>query len=418
MHAEVIAIGSELTSGARLDTNSQWLSRELRTAGIPVHFHSTVADELDDLVNVFRVAVDRADVVLATGGLGPTLDDLTREALARLIDAPLRLHEPSLEHIRSLFARRGSPMPERNTVQAMFPEGSVPLPNPRGTAPGIWLEIVRGPDRPPCRLAAMPGVPGEMKPMFREQVLPRLPSTGRVIRELCLKCFGAGESAIEQMLGDLTSRGRNPEVGITAHEATITLRITAEADSADECARLLQQTERTIHERLGDLVYGRDDEELEDVVVRLLQDRQATVATCEMPTAGPLGQWLTRPVGFETCFAGGLVVPRIDVLPSVLGIDAAGLSRADDPQSFAERLARRIRSVFDADFGLAVVGTASLQKPVDRDEFPADWIALSAADGTKSRSLKPAGDPSIWRSRTAKAALDLLRRHLLDQPAS
>ena len=220
MKAEIIAIGSELTSGAKLDTNSQWLSTELSEIGIPVHFHSTMADDRQTMLEVFQTAVSRSDIVLVTGGLGPTLDDLTRELIAELTGTELVLDEPSLAFIEDLFAKRGRVMAERNRIQAMFPAGSEVLTNPVGTAPGIWMEVPRE-GRPPSLLAAMPGVPSEMKKMYREQVLPRLPQGQRVIRRSSVHCFGQGESNIEEMLGDLTARDRNPEVGITASSATI-----------------------------------------------------------------------------------------------------------------------------------------------------------------------------------------------------
>jgi nicotinamide-nucleotide amidase len=178
MHAEIIAVGTELTTGAKLDTNSQWLSLELAAVGIPVKYHTTVADDLEAMLGVLRDAVNRSDVVLVTGGLGPTLDDLTRDCMAELVQAELVLHEPSLEFIKSLFAHRKREMPERNAVQAMFPEGSTPLANPRGSAPGIWMEVPRKGSPIPCQLAAMPGVPSEMKRMFQREVLPRLPAGG------------------------------------------------------------------------------------------------------------------------------------------------------------------------------------------------------------------------------------------------
>ncbi|HVW00391.1 MAG TPA: competence/damage-inducible protein A, partial [Planctomycetaceae bacterium] len=157
MHAEIIAVGTELTSGAKLDTNSQWLSVELAAAGIPTQFHTSVADDLAANVALFKLACERSDIVLITGGLGPTLDDLTREALAAVVDRPLVLHEPSLVVIREMFARRAREMPERNRVQALFPEGSEPIANPRGTAPGVWMEVPRiGSEA--CQVAAMPGV--------------------------------------------------------------------------------------------------------------------------------------------------------------------------------------------------------------------------------------------------------------------
>src|SRR5947208_2194813 len=172
MKAEIISIGSELTSGQNLDTNSQWLSQRLAEIGIPVHWHTTVADDLADNVGALRVAAGRAQLVLVSGGLGPTQDDLTREALAAAAGVGLVLHEPSLAHIREMFAKRGRTMPERNSVQAMIPDGGEPIPNDHGTAPGVWMRLGN------AWVAAMPGVPSEMFAMFEERVRPLLLSLG------------------------------------------------------------------------------------------------------------------------------------------------------------------------------------------------------------------------------------------------
>ncbi len=270
--AEVISIGDELASGERLDTNSQWLSQRLGESGIQAVYHTTVADDLAANVAVFRLALARADVVVATGGLGPTADDLTREAIAGAIGAELFLDTPSLEHIRALFARSNREMPERNRQQAMFPAGRRPIPNPAGTAPGIFWEQPR-PGHLDCRLFALPGVPAEMREMFSQSVAPAvgamLPEP-RMIRHRRIKCFGVGESQLEAMLPDLIRRGREPSVGITVHEATITLRITAAGRTAAECLAAMSPTEETILEALDILVFGTEDDELEDAVVRQL----------------------------------------------------------------------------------------------------------------------------------------------------
>ncbi|HVJ67918.1 MAG TPA: molybdopterin-binding protein, partial [Caulifigura sp.] len=223
MLAEIVAIGTEITSGAKLDTNSQWLSQQLSDLGIPTGYHTSIADDLEANVACLRIAVDRADVVIVSGGLGPTLDDLTRSALAALINRPLVLDQSALAAIEDMFRKRGRQMPDRNRVQAQFPEGSTVLANPIGTAPGIGLEIPRA-GKSPCLVAALPGVPSELKRMFAEQVIPRLPSSDEVIRRYRIHCYGCGESQADELLGDLTARGRDPEIGITAHEATITLR--------------------------------------------------------------------------------------------------------------------------------------------------------------------------------------------------
>ncbi len=279
MRAEIIAVGTELTNGSKLDTNSRWLSIELGKLGFPVGFHTTVADELTPLVELLRLASQRSDFVLLTGGLGPTRDDLTREALAEWAGVSLVLDETSHERIRRRFTAQGRTMPERNIVQAMLPAGSIAIENRLGTAPGIWLETDGANGR--CRFAALPGVPSELKPMFFDFVVPRLPASGRVIRQCQLNCFGAGESAVEELLGELTARGREPEVGITAHEATITLRITATAADAAACDSQVEAVRATIRERLGELVFGDGDDELQHVVCRQLRRRAETQAVNE-----------------------------------------------------------------------------------------------------------------------------------------
>ena len=227
MIAEVVAIGDELTSGQRLDTNSQWLSQQLGDLGIQTLYHSTVGDDLDANARVFREAAERADLVISTGGLGPTADDLTRVAIARCFDRPLEFHAEVLETIRELFRRRGREMPERNRVQAEFPQGSTVVDNPQGSAPGFWLTLAR-PTLGDCHLVALPGVPAEMKEMWHQSLAPRLTqllgADRQIIAHKTIHCFGAGESDVEQMLPDIVRRGRIPSVGITASRATITLR--------------------------------------------------------------------------------------------------------------------------------------------------------------------------------------------------
>ena len=229
MKAEVISIGDELTSGNRLDTNSQWISQRLGEIGIQTAFHSTVGDCLEDNINVFQNAARRSDIVIATGGLGPTADDLTREVIASAFNAPLELRTDALAHIENLFSRRKRPMPERNRVQAMFPLGSNIIDNPHGTAPGIDF-VARNDDRS-CRIFALPGVPAEMKQMYQLSVEPALIRDHGAGKQRwfyhSIKVFGIGESDVEKMLPDLIARDRNPVVGITVSKATITLRIAA-----------------------------------------------------------------------------------------------------------------------------------------------------------------------------------------------
>ncbi len=330
MHAEIISIGDELTSGQRLDTNSQWLSMRLGELGVQVMYHTTVADNLEANVQVFRQAAERADLVIATGGLGPTADDLTREAIAAAAGTDLAFNPAAFAFIESLFARRKRPMSERNRVQAMFPRGSRVIPNPAGTAPGIDIDISR-PGRSSARLFALPGVPAEMREMWDQTVAPaisKLLDTPRVIRHQQIKCFGVGESDLEQMLPDLIRRGRDPQVGITVSGATITLRITASGESAEACYRAMEPTIKTIHECLGNLVFGEGDDELEHAVVRLLAAQHATLATAEWGSGGMIAHWLSEVPASIGRFLGGIVTREAQSFLPLLGIQSSPASAA------------------------------------------------------------------------------------------
>jgi nicotinamide-nucleotide amidase len=415
MQAEIISLGSELTSGAKLDTNSQWLSLELAEIGIPVQAHITIADDLDAMIEAIRTSAARSDILLLTGGLGPTLDDLTREALAKFAGVELVLHEPSLEHVKQMFSRRHRPMPERNVIQAMFPQGSEPLPNPRGTAPGIWMVSPRPGQSLPCRIAAMPGVPSEMKVMFRQQVLSRLDGGEQVIRRLRINCFGVGESQAEEMLGDLTARGKDPDVGITAHEATITLRITAQAGSIDECRAKIEKARATIANRMGTVAFGEEDEELEHAVVRLLHQRRASLSTAESGTGGLLALRLTGVPGFEACYMGGVVAPTNAAKRELVAVDPHILATSGPISAeVAQAMAAGCRKRFGTDFALAVTEWAAFDPDDPLAPVPASFVALAGPHGGRYEQVQHFGDPAIAKSRTAKSALNLLRLFLIE----
>ena len=407
MQAEIIAIGSELTSGAKLDTNSQWLSLELAELGIPVHYHTTMADSLDAMTETMRIAVDRSDLVFVTGGLGPTLDDITREAIAALAGVELELNEESLSHIRELFARRQREMPERNEIQAMFPVGSRPISNPRGSAPGIWREFVR--EGRVSQLIAMPGVPSEMKRMYKHEVRPHLPVSSRVLRRARVNCFGVGESTAEEMLGELTGRDREPEVGITVHEATITLRINAEGATEEECLAQISAARDEIQTRLGSLVFGEEDEQLQDVVIAGLARRGQTLACVEIGTGGVLATILSDVSGAEKCFHGGRVLPNAPALQGEFGlpVDLGGNSA-----EVAQRMAEACRELYCTDFAMAVTECPAFNPDDAEAEPPTTWVAVASADLTQTRSLTLLGDVSFTRTRTVKTVLDLLRHQL------
>lgn len=410
MRAEVIAIGDELITGQRLDTNSQWLSERLTEIGVEVAFHTTIGDRLADNVLAFQAAIERADVVIATGGLGPTADDLTREAISAAAGVPLVRHEASLEHIRQLFASRGRQMPERNSVQADFPAGAEPIPNAHGTAPGIDLEIARGASRP-CLVFALPGVPAELKPMWFQSVAPRIIAArgeARVIRHRRIKCFGVGESQLEAMLPEMIARTREPIVGITVSDATITLRITASGPDDASCLAAMEPTVETIYSTLGTVAFGEEEDELEDVVARLLKQRGKTIAVGEWATAGLLSQWLAKTSQAEACFTGGVVVNslrQLEQLAAVGGLEGA----AESDSLVATAAAEAARRLFSADYGLGVAAF-----PVDVDQPDARvHVSIATADRTRRMRFGCATHPAIRQARTAKQALNALRLLLL-----
>ena len=389
MHAEVIAIGDELTSGQRLDTNSRWMAAELGVLGIPVTFHTTVPDTLEAGIEAFRLAAGRADVVVVTGGLGPTADDLTRDVLAAVAGVPLDLSEEALVAVESRFTRRNAPMPESNRRQALFPRGSRIIPNPDGTAPGIDIDLDRAGGR--CRVFSLPGVPSEMKRMWSDTVelalLGMMPGRVTIVQRR-IKCFGAGESTVEAMLPDLIRRGRDPLVGITAHEATITLRIAARGRDEADCLAKIAPTEATIRECLGVIVYGVEDDEIEDATLAAVAADGGSVASVEVGTAGRVATLLAQAAARRAtagAFRGGIVLSQASSV---------------DPRSLAERARRE----FDAAVGLgvgAVRPAADGRQAVD--------IAIATADGTTVTEHVLGGGLELAASRATKTALNLVR---------
>lgn len=418
MKAEIIAIGSELVSGQSLDTNSQWLSRELSTLGIPVHFHTTLGDDLDENVAAFRIAIARADLILVSGGLGPTQDDLTREALALVADVPLVEKAEALEAITAMFARRSRPMAERNRVQALFPLGAEMVPNRVGTAPGIWMKVAN------AVVTCLPGVPSELRTMYEEQVRPRLSqfaTSGRIILHHKINLFGKGESDVEAAALDLTARGRIPEVGITAHDATISFRISAEGATEDEARLAMEPTLTLIRERFIELIVGEGTGDVTEALLAQLVRTGSTLATAESCTGGLVAQMITAQPGVSAYFPGGVVSYANQAKQELLGVPASLLATHGAVSAeVAEAMAVGVRERFHATFGLSVTGIAGPTGGTPEKPVGLVFFGLATPDGkvqTRRLEIGPEQPREIIQRRSAKHVLNWARLALLALPS-
>lgn len=409
MKAEVIAIGSELVSGQSLDTNSQWLCQGLGALGIPVHFVTELGDDLAENVAVFRAALARADLVITGGGLGPTQDDLTREALAAVAGVPLVEDAGSVAAIEALFRRRNRVMAERNRAQAFLPEGATPLANPIGTAPGMAMEIGGS------LIACLPGVPSEMKRMFAEQVVPLLRRTGRVRRTIVhrkINMFGKGESDIEADALDLTARGRDPEVGITASDATISFRITGAGEDEFEALAAIEPTAREIYRRFGELIVGEGADDVVHGMARELERTGLTIAAAESCTGGMIAERITSVLGASRFFPGGIVSYAESIKSGVLGVPVALIEEHTAVSAeVAAAMASNVRARFRADLGVSATGYASPGEGVPAEMVGVVFIGLATADGVETRKLElgPEQPRDVIRRRATKHALNWAR---------
>lgn len=411
--AWILAIGTELTLGQTVDTNSAWLAQRLAMLGWRTVRHLTVADELSDICDAVTQAAGGADAVLITGGLGPTADDLTRQALATALSEELVLDPASLEQIHAFFAARRREMPDRNRCQAMRPESARALQNTCGTAPGLAASVFGT----PC--FALPGVPGEMRAMFDRDVAPTLESLhrGEVLLQRKLLTFGRGESDVGHDIADLMARGRNPEVGTTAAGGIVGVRINAAGHSLDEARRVLDEAEKEVRRRLGGIVFGADDDTLAIAVGRRLADRGQTLALAESCTGGMIAAHVTDVAGCSEYFLGGVVSYSNAAKQELLGVEEALLrEHGAVSETVAVAMATGARRRFGSDYAVSVTGIAGPGGGTTEKPVGLVCLGLATAGAAQARTLHLGSDAprEVIRGRATGHVLNWLRLTLLE----
>ena len=414
--AELIAVGTELLLGNIANTDAQILSQGLSALGITVHYHTVVGDNPQRLRDALDIAKTRADIIITTGGLGPTYDDLTKQTICAAFGRELVLHEDILEAIRSYFARSGRTMPENNVQQAMLPVGCTVFDNPVGTAPGC--AFCEG----GVHVLMLPGPPFECRYLFEHRAMAYLQAlTDGVIVSHEIRVFGMGESHVEAKLRHLMTTMTNPTLAPYAKTNECMLRATAKAPTAAQAEALLAPLVQQVRDALGDVVYGVDVGSLEEVVSRLLQERSLTLSTAESCTGGLIAKRVTDIPGASQVFRGGVVSYTNDVKADVLGVPRATLDACGAvSEPVARAMAEGCRRLCGSDIALAVTGLAGPEGDDRGNEVGTVYIALADRRGTLCKRLSCGMGRGRDRIRSAAAqnALDLLRRRLLDLPVA
>jgi nicotinamide-nucleotide amidase len=410
MKAEIIAVGSELLTPDRIDTNSLFLTEELNKLGIEIVRKTVVGDDRSLLLEAFRDAVNRVPLTIASGGLGPTEDDLTRETVAELLGRKLVRSDAIVRAIEARFRSFGRPMPDTNLRQAMVPEGGEPLDNPRGTAPGMWME-----DRDRM-IALLPGPPRELKPMFREQLLPRLQRRISAVRMYHreLRVTGLGESHVDSLAGPVYTRYPEVQTTVLAAPGEVQIHLRAWTDNEAQAQATFADIERALDLALTDRIFSRDGSPLEVVVAHELLKQNATIAAAESCTGGLFAERLTTIAGSSAYFLGGVVcysnemkTAWADVPPEMIA--TKGAVSAEVAIALAEGIRRRVGSALGVGItGIAGPGGGSEEKPVGTVH-----IALASAGGVRERGLRLPGDREMVRLQASQAALDMVRVHFL-----
>jgi nicotinamide-nucleotide amidase len=414
MNLELLTIGDELLLGFTVDTNGAYLARALAAVGIVVVRRTAVGDTADAIAGAVRESLDRTGAVITTGGLGPTADDLTKPAIARLFGRGLTLHEPTADAMRERWRKRfGRAMPDSNLRQAMLPDGARILVNRHGSAPGVFLEDERG-----RWVAMLPGVPRELRGMTDDELIPFLSARGgtggRVVRSRTVRTTGIAESALADLLGrDLGEGVAGASLAYLPSPDGTDLRLTTEGESGDVDARLAEGAAK-IAERVGRHAYGEGDADIAASVLELCRARGFRVAVAESCTGGMLGQRLTAIAGSSDVMTGGVIAYDNSVKGRFLGVPREMLAtHGAVSEQVARHMASAARTAFDANIGFGITGVAGPGGGTPEKPVGTVWIALDLEGDNRAQKLVLIGDRAEIRYRATQAALDMLRRALL-----
>jgi nicotinamide-nucleotide amidase len=411
-NAEIVAIGSELLLGQIVDTNSAWMAQRLTALGVNLYFKSVVGDNPGRMKEVISRAVERADIVITSGGIGPTQDDLTREIVAEVTGRRLVQDSGMLEQVEEHFRRRGRPMTPNNIRQSYMPEGAIPIKNPNGTAPSFVVEDRR------AVIFSLPGVPVEMKWLFENEVEPYLRkkfNLAEVIHYRVLKIVGIGESAVDDKVGHLIANSSNPTVGVLALPGQVDVRIAAKAANREEAMKMIAPVEAEVRGLLGAAIFAADDETMEHVTGRLLREKKMTVAVCEDLTCGQLAERLQN-ASMEN-FGAGFICNNAASLRALLQRSADGKNLDDvlnDPILLTDEMARAARQQSGCDFGLALHAIADPNSTIQNLARGQTYVSLTDGKSVLRRESTSAGRGAYDRSRMTLNAIDLLRTALLE----
>jgi nicotinamide-nucleotide amidase len=411
LKAEIIAVGTELLLGQTANTNARYLSVRLAELGIDVFWHTAVGDNAGRLAEIFRTALDRSDLIIFCGGLGPTSDDLTRETVAGVLGLPLLPDRAWEERLENFFKKLGRPMADINRRQALVPRGADLLVNNHGTAPGLFIEHAG------CCIVLLPGPPRELEPLFEQEVMPRLVQKegSRLIMSRVLKVAGLGESAMAEAVADLIDNQTNPTLAPLAKHTESHLRLTAKAGTRGEAEAMLAGLESKIRERLGVAVYGAGDETLAGAVAKLLLAGGWKLAVAESCTGGLLSHQLTNCPGISAAFLLGTVTYSNAAKQEVLGVKSTLLrDYGAVSEEVARAMAENLRRRSGAGLSLAITGIAGPDGGSEAKPVGLVFVALATPDGVKCRRFNFPGRRETIKERAVAAALNMLRLYLLN----